>query len=70
MGSLFLQRPTLFTHIASREACQARADDLFAMVSLGKVEIMINQTYKLADVAQAHKDLDGRKTTGTTILLP
>jgi len=69
-GSLFLQRPTLFTHIASRDACQARADDLFAMVSLGKVKIVINQTYPLAEVAQAHADLDGRKTTGTTILLP
>ncbi|HSF95663.1 MAG TPA: quinone oxidoreductase [Thermohalobaculum sp.] len=69
-GSLFLQRPTLFTHIASREACQARADDLFAMVTLGKVKIRINQTYPLAEVAQAHRDLDGRKTTGTTILLP
>ena len=69
-GSLFLQRPTLFTHIASRDACQARADDLFAQVSLGKIRIPINQTYKLADVAQAHRDLDGRKTTGTTILLP
>jgi NADPH2:quinone reductase len=69
-GSLFLTRPTLFSHIASREACQARADDLFAMVSLGKVKIRINQTYPLAEVAQAHRDLDGRKTTGTTILLP
>ena len=69
-GSLFLQRPTLFSHISSREACQARADDLFAMVVLGKVNIRINQTYALADVAQAHRDLDGRKTTGTTILLP
>ncbi len=69
-GSLFLTRPTLFTHIASREDCQARADDLFAMVTLGKVKIRINQTYALADVAQAHDDLEGRKTTGTTILLP
>jgi NADPH2:quinone reductase len=69
-GSLFLQRPTLFTHIASREACQARADELFEMVTSGKVKIRINQTYKLAEVAQAHRDLDSRKTTGTTILLP
>ncbi|MFQ5566732.1 MAG: quinone oxidoreductase [Paracoccaceae bacterium] len=69
-GSLFLTRPTLFTHIASREACQARADELFEMVTSGKVQIRINQTYPLADVAQAHRDLEARKTTGTTILLP
>jgi NADPH2:quinone reductase len=69
-GSLFLTRPTLFTHIASREACQARADELFEMVASGKVKIRINQTYALADVAQAHRDLEARKTTGTTILLP
>ena len=69
-GSLFLTRPTLFTHIASREACQERADELFEMVTSGKVKIRINQTYKLADVAQAHRDLEARKTTGTTILLP
>jgi len=69
-GSLFLQRPTLFTHIASRDACQARADELFEVVTSGKVKIRINQTYPLAEVAQAHRDLDGRKTTGTTILLP
>ncbi len=69
-GSLFLTRPTLFTHIASREDCQARADDLFAMVTLGKVKIRINQTYPLADVARAHRDLESRKTTGTTVLMP
>ncbi|MCH8952355.1 MAG: quinone oxidoreductase [Proteobacteria bacterium] len=69
-GSLFLTRPTLFTHIASREACQQRADELFEMVTSGKVKIRINQTYALADVAQAHRDLEARKTTGTTILLP
>ncbi len=69
-GSLFLTRPTLFTHIASRETCQSRADELFEMVTSGKVKIRINQTYKLDDVAQAHRDLEARKTTGTTILLP
>ena len=69
-GSLFLTRPTLFTHIASRETCQSRADELFGMVASGKVKIRINQTYQLADVAQAHRDLEARKTTGTTILLP
>ena len=69
-GSLFLTRPTLFTHIASREACQERADELMEMVTSGKVKIRINQTYPLAEVAQAHRDLEARKTTGTTILLP
>jgi len=69
-GSLFLTRPTLFTHISSREACQGRADELMEMVSSGKVKIMINQTYPLAEVAKAHRDLEARKTTGTTVLLP
>jgi len=69
-GSLFLTRPTLFTHIASRDACQERADELFGMVTSGKVKIRINQTYPLAEVAQAHRDLESRKTTGTTILMP
>lgn len=69
-GSLFVQRPTLFTHIATRESCQRRADELFEMVTSGKVKIRINQRYKLADIAQAHRDLETRKTTGTTILTP
>lgn len=69
-GSLYLTRPTLFTHIASREACQERADDLFQMVGSGKVKVEINQTYPLADVAQAHRDLEARKTTGATVLHP
>lgn len=69
-GSLFVQRPTLFTHIATRESCQERADELFGMVTSGKVKIRINQRYKLADIAEAHRDLEARKTTGTTILTP
>ncbi len=69
-GSLYLTRPTLFTHIASRDACQERADDLFQMVGSGKVTIEINQTYPLADIAQAHKDLEARKTTGATVIHP
>lgn len=69
-GSLYLTRPTLFTHIASREACQERADDLFQMVGSGKVTIEINQTYPLTDIAQAHKDLEARKTTGATVIHP
>ncbi len=69
-GSLYLTRQTLFTHIATRETTQAMADELFAVVRSGAVQIRIDQRYALADVAQAHRDLEGRKTTGCTILLP
>jgi len=67
-GSLFLTRQTLFTHIATRETTQAMADDLFAMVTSGQVQIRIDQRYKLEDVQQAHRDLEARKTTGCSIL--
>ena len=67
-GSLYVSRPTLFTHIATRESTQAMADDLFAMVSSGKVKIQIDQTYPLEQVQQAHRDLEARKTTGCTVL--
>ena len=69
-GSLYVTRQTLFTHIATRERCQAMADDLFAVVASGQVKIRIDQRYPLAEVAQAHRDLESRKTTGCTILLP
>jgi NADPH2:quinone reductase len=69
-GSLYVTRQTLFTHIATREATQAMADDLFAVVSSGQVKIHIEQRYPLADIAQAHRDLEARKTTGSTILKP
>ncbi|HYN58522.1 MAG TPA: quinone oxidoreductase [Rubrivivax sp.] len=69
-GSLYLTRGTLFTHIATREATQAMADDLFAVVGSGQVKIRIDQRYPLAEVAQAHRDLEARKTTGCTVLLP
>jgi NADPH2:quinone reductase len=58
----------LFTHIASREVNQRMADDLFEVVTSGQVKIRIDQRYPLADVAQAHRDLEARKTTGCTIL--
>ena len=58
----------LFTHIATRESTQAMADDLFAAVTSGAVKIPIDQRYALADVQQAHRDLEARKTTGCTIL--
>jgi NADPH2:quinone reductase len=67
-GSLYVSRPTIFTHLATRESTQAMADDLFAMVSSGKVKIHIDQSYPLAQVQQAHRDLEARKTTGCTIL--
>ncbi len=67
-GSLYITRATLFTHIATREATQAMADDLFSVVSSGAVKIRIDQRYALADVAQAHRDLEARKTTGSTVL--
>ncbi len=69
-GSLYLTRQTLFTHIATREATQAMADELFAVVGSGQVKIRIGQRLPLADVAQAHRDLEARKTTGSTVLLP
>ena len=69
-GSLYLTRQTLFTHIATREATQAMADELFAVVGSGAVKIRIDQRYELADAAQAHRDLEARKTTGSTVLIP
>jgi NADPH:quinone reductase len=69
-GSLYMTRATLFTHIATREATQAMADDLFGAVTSGKVKIRIDQRYALKDVAQAHRDLEARKTTGCSILIP
>jgi len=67
-GSIYVTRQTLFTHIATRESTQAMADDLFAMVGGGKVKINIAQRYPLEQVQQAHRDLEARKTTGSTIL--
>ncbi len=67
-GSLYVSRPTLFTHIATREGTQEMADDLFAMVASGKINIPIDQTFALSDVAAAHRALEARKTTGCTIL--
>ncbi|KIF81123.1 quinone oxidoreductase family protein [Noviherbaspirillum autotrophicum] len=69
-GSLFITRPSLFNYIAKREDLDAMAADLFSMVISGKVKIDINQRYALQDAAQAHRDLEARKTTGSTILIP
>jgi len=69
-GSLYVTRQTLFSHITNRETTQSMADELFAVVVSGAVKIRIDQRYPLAQVAQAHRDLEARKTTGCTILLP
>jgi NADPH2:quinone reductase len=68
-GSLYLTRQTLFTHIATRETTQSMADELFAVVGSGQVKIRIDQRYPLAEVAQAHRDLEARRTTGCTVLI-
>ncbi len=67
-GSIYVTRQTLFSHIATRESTQAMADDLFEAVTSGKVHIRINQRYPLTEVAQAHRDLEARKTTGCSVL--
>jgi NADPH2:quinone reductase len=69
-GSLFLTRPTLFNYIASRAELEAAARELFAAVKGKKVKVFIGQRYGLAQAADAHRDLEGRRTTGSTVLLP
>ena len=69
-GSLYLTRPTLVNYTATREDLETAARDLFSVVKKGAVKIAINQTYPLREAAQAHRDLEGRKTTGSTVLLP
>ncbi len=69
-GSLFLTRPSLMAYNASRDELVASAGALFDRVAGGHVRIEINQTYALADAVQAHRDLEARKTTGSTVLLP
>lgn len=69
-GSVYVTRPTLFTHIATREATQAMGDELFEVVGSGKVTIRIDRRYALADVAVAHGDLEARRLLGSAVLLP
>lgn len=69
-GSLFLTRPTLFDYIDEPEALRASAERLFAMIESGKVRIEIGQRFLLAEAAEAHRALEGRQTTGSTLLLP
>ena len=69
-GSLFLTRPTLINYTATRADLEETSASLFDAVSSGKVKVEVSGTYKLADAAQAHSDLEGRKTTGSVILVP
>jgi NADPH2:quinone reductase len=69
-GSLFLTRPMLAFHIATREELAWRAGDVLGDIASGKLHIHIDKTYKLSEVAQAHRDLESRKTTGKLVLLP
>jgi len=70
MGSLFVTHPSLIDYTASRAELQETANDLFAMVGSGKIKIEINQEYPLRDAAQAHRDVEARKTTGSVVLIP
>ena len=67
-GSLFLTRPTLANYIARREELEQRAGDLFVMVGAGKLKVRVHREYPLAEAAQAHRDLEGRRTTGKLLL--
>jgi NADPH2:quinone reductase len=69
-GSLFLTRPTLFNYVARREQLESAARELFAAVKRGAVRVRIGQRYPLADAAEAHRDLEARRTTGSTVLIP
>ena len=69
-GSLYITRPTLMAHTSTRENLEAMTKSLFGVVSSGEVQIAVKQRYNLADVAQAHIELESRKTTGSSILLP
>jgi NADPH2:quinone reductase len=69
-GSLFTTRPTLFSYYATRAEVETGTARLFEMVASGKVKVRIDQSYALEDAAQAHRDLEGRATTGSTVLLP
>jgi len=69
-GSLFLTRPSLMAYTAQREDLLAHAADLFAVVEQGAVKIDVRQTYPLSEAARAHRDLEARRTTGSTVLVP
>jgi NADPH2:quinone reductase len=67
-GSLFLTRPTLNNYIATKAELEQSANDLFGMIESGKVKVEVNQRFPLKDAAEAHRALEGRKTSGSTVL--
>ncbi len=69
-GSLYMTRPTMNDHVMAREGLSSSARDLFRVVRKGAVRIEVNQTYALKDAAKAHRELEARKTTGSTVLIP
>jgi NADPH2:quinone reductase len=69
-GSLFATRPSLFAYTATRQELEENAHDLFEMVASGKVKIAVNHRYPLTDAAEAHRDLEARRTTGSIVLVP
>ena len=69
-GSLFLTRPTLMDYTVTREELLACAGELFELVSWGVVRVLVHQTYALADAVSAHRDIEARRTIGSTVLLP
>jgi len=69
-GSLFLTRPSLGNYISTREELEARSGAVFGMIAAGKLKLRIEHTYELAEAQQAHRDLEGRKTTGKLLLIP
>ncbi|MCD2515347.1 quinone oxidoreductase [Massilia sp. G4R7] len=69
-GSLYITRPTLFAYASDREKLEAMAAELFGMVESGKITVEVKQRFALADAAEAHRALEGRRTTGSTVLLP
>jgi NADPH2:quinone reductase len=69
-GSLYITRPTLKDYIAERQELELRANDVLGWAASGKLKVSIGQKYALKDAAQAHRDLEGRKTTGKSLLIP
>jgi NADPH2:quinone reductase len=69
-GSLYVTRPTLMSYVGKREELVAAANELFGHVIAGRIKVGARQTYPLKEAAQAHRDLESRKTTGSTVLVP
>jgi NADPH2:quinone reductase len=69
-GSLYITRPTLFNYMATREELMARSGAVFSMIAAGKLKLRVEHMYPLAEVQHAHRDLEGRKTTGKLLLIP